>query len=79
MFSESRKKKVLCNYYFKLFGDEIYNMNKNQYIDFHMYTEAKSSCVLAEEIKVRKMNRSSKTKNSKDNSSGAANTGNNNK
>ena len=61
-----------------MFEDEIHNMNKTRYRNFHTYTEVKSVLILAEEIKARKMNKISETKESKDNSSGAANTGNNN-
>ena len=54
--------------------DEINNMNKTCYRNFHTYTEAKHTSVLAEEINSSKKNRISESKNSKDNSSGAANT-----
>ena len=53
-------------------------MNKTRYINFHTYTEAKITFILAEEIKSSQMNKSSETKKSKDNSSGVANGGNNN-
>ena len=57
--------------------DEIHNMNKTWYRKFHTYTEAKSMFIIAEEIKASMMNKSPETKNSKYNSYGAANAGNN--
>ena len=77
LLSDSRKKHIPWNYAFKLFKDEIHNMNKTRYSDFHTYTEAKSAFILAEERKASKMNKSLETKKSKDNSSLAANAGNN--
>ena len=52
-------------------------MNKIRYRYFHTYTEAKSAFILADEKKTSKMDRSSYTKNSKENSTGAANSRNN--
>ena len=40
---------ILQNYYLDLFEDEIHNMNKTKYSDFHTYTKAKSAFILAEE------------------------------
>ena len=77
LFSDSRKKQILRNYAFKLSEDEIHNTNKTWYSDFHRYTEANSVSILSEEIKASKMNKISETKKSKDNSSVAANAGNN--
>ena len=68
-----RKKQILWNYAFDLFEDEIYNMNKICYINFHTYTEAKSAFILSEERKSSKINKSSDMKKSKDNSTGVAN------
>ena len=77
MFSNSCKNRILCYYALELFEDEIHNMNKNCYSNFHVHTEDKSVLILAEEIKYSKMNESSETKNSKDNSSVVANSDNN--
>ena len=77
LLSDSHKKQIIWNFYFKLFEDEIHNMNKTCYSDFHTYTEDKSVFILSEEIKYSKTNKSSETKNSKYNSYGAANAGNN--
>ena len=46
-----RKNKILWNYDFDIFEDEIYNMNKICYINFHAFTEAKSAFILSEERK----------------------------
>ena len=43
---------------------------------FDTYIKGKSAFILAEEIKASKMSKISDTKKSKDNNSGAANTGN---
>ena len=77
MFSDSCKNQILWNYAFDLFEDEIHDMNKTRYSNFHTYTEAKNKFILAEERKSIKINKSSETKNPKDNSSGATNPGNN--
>ena len=77
LFSGSLKNQILCSYGFEMLEDEIHNMNKTQYSDFHTYTKAKSVSILDEEIKSSKTNKSSETKNSKDNRSGAANAGKN--
>ena len=47
LFSDYCKKKIIWNYFFYLFEDEIQNMNKNCYSNFHKYTEAKSAFILA--------------------------------
>ena len=77
LFSDSRKKHIPWNYAFKLFMDEIHNMNKTRYSYFFTYTEAKSVFILAKERKASKMNKSSETKKSKDNCSVAVISGNN--
>ena len=74
---DSWNKQILWNYSLELFQDEINNVNKNHYGDFHIYTEAKSAFILAEERKSIKTNKSSETKKSKDNISRAANSGKN--
>ena len=78
MFSDFLKKKILWNYYFELFGDEINNINKTHYSDFHTYTETKSVFILSEEQKSIKMNKISETNKSEDNSYVASKSGNNN-
>ena len=65
LFSDYRNKQILWNCDFELLEDEICNMNKNRYSEFHTYTEDKSAFVLAEEIKSSKTNKSSETKKSK--------------
>ena len=77
MFSDSRKKKIIWNYAFELFEDEIHNMNKTCYRNFHTYIEAKSEFILTEERKASNMNEISENKKSNDNSYGADNTGKN--
>ena len=52
-------------------------MNKNQYINFHKYKEAKNAFILSEEKKYGKTNKRSETKKSKENSYGVANAGSN--
>ena len=77
MFSDSCKKQILWNYDFDLFEDEIHNMNKTRYRNFHTYTEDKNKFILSEERKSIKTNKSLETKKPKDNSSGVSNPGNN--
>ena len=77
LFYDSCKKQILWKYAFELFEDLIHNSNKTHYRDIHTYTEPKSVLTLSEEIKASQMNKNSETKNSNDNSSGAANTVNN--
>ena len=62
------KKQILWYYDFDMFKDEIHNMDKTRYINFHMYTEAKCILILDEEQKTSKANKSSDRKLSKDNS-----------
>ena len=74
MLSDLHKKQIIWNYAFNLFEDEIHNMNKTRYSDFHTYVEAKSEFILSEKRKASKTNKISETNNSKDNSYGVANT-----
>ena len=67
----------MWNYAFDIFEDEINNTNKTGYSYLDTYTEAISSFILLEEQKVRKMNKISGTKKTKDNNSGVVNSGNN--
>ena len=77
MFYDYFQKQIIWNYDFDLFKDEIHNMNKKRYSNFHSYTEANSAFILAEERKTSKMNKIPDIKKSKENSTGAANGGNN--
>ena len=65
LFYDYHKKQILWNYAFKLFKDEIHNMYKILYINFHIYTEAKNVSILAEERKASKMNKIPENKKSK--------------
>ena len=77
LFCDYRKNQIIWNYAFEMFEDEIHNTNKTRYSNFHTYTEAKSALILDEERKARNMNKISETKKSKDDISGASNSGNN--
>ena len=59
LFYDYSKNHILRNYDFELSEDEIHNMNKNRYRNFHTYTEAKSASILSEERKASKTNKSS--------------------
>ena len=54
---QQRYMRRMLYYSFELFEDDIHNINKNSYINLHMYTEAKNEFILAEEQKDSKMNK----------------------
>ena len=57
LLSDKYKKHDLWYYLFNLFEDEIHNMNKTCYRNFHTYTEFKGAFILSEEQKTSKMNK----------------------
>ena len=51
LLSDSWKNQIISNYDLDIFEDEIHNMNKTWYSNFHKYTEVKSAFILTEETK----------------------------